>query len=258
MRIAARLGLSGLLLVSASDWSQSAPAQSSIQDAVDGQRAVTSAAANPVDQHATDRLIEEKCPGLIERQRRRDSRQLMAAVAEPTRPALRRDLLAMMNRDQELRNAWIAAGNSADIPQFAAVAAIDAANLVRLKHIIIQDGFPTRSMVGDDGVNAAWLLVQHADSDPDFQARVLKILAARVQHHEFDLGEFAMLTDRVLVHAGKPQRYGTQFQEEDGDFKPGKLENPADIDERRASVGLGPIADYVCLIRVMYGASGGK
>lgn len=113
-------------------------------------------------------------------------------------------------------------------------------------------------MVGDDGVNAAWLLVQHADSDPDFQARVLKVLAARVRRNEFDLGEFAMLTDRVLVHAGKPQRYGTQFGDDGSGLRPGIMEDPAHVDERRASVGLGPLAEYACMIQAVYGLGGGK
>jgi hypothetical protein len=146
----------------------------------------------------------------------------------------------------------------ADSTANAAVVQIDAANLQRLKHIVTQDGFPTRSMVGDDGVDAAWLLTQHADSDPAFQAQILEILAARVRHHAFDSAEFAMLTDRVLTHQGKPQRYGTQFGNDGSGWKPGRMEDPAHVDRRRASVGLGPLAEYSCVIQAVYGTSGGE
>jgi hypothetical protein len=178
----------------------------------------------------------------------------MPAVGEPIRPAMRRELLLMTDRDQELRAAAMAGGDST---ANAAVVQIDAANLQRLKHIVAQDGFPTRLMVGDDGVAAAWLLTQHADSDPAFQARVLKILAARVRHHAFDPVEVAMLTDRVFIHQGKPQRYGTQFGNDGSGLRPGKMEDPAHVDRRRASVGLGPLAEYSCVLQVVYGTSGG-
>jgi hypothetical protein len=252
------LGVSGLLLVSAPPWSQPVPSQSPVQSPVRPESSVSSNAGDPGETEATDRLIEQKCPGVEERQRQRDAHRLMAAVGEPTRPALRRELLFMMERDQEARTAAMASSLSTDNPTFAAVTAIDAENLSRLKHIIIQDGFLSRSMVGDDGVNAAWLLVQHADSDSTFQARILKILAARVRRHEFDSVELAMLTDRVLVHQGKPQRYGTQFGDDGSGLKPGTMEDPAHVDERRLSVGLGPLAEYACVIQAMFGASRGK
>jgi hypothetical protein len=86
---------------------------------------------------------------------------------------------------------------------------------------------------------------------------MLKILAAQFRRHEFDPVEFAMLTDRVLIHAGKPQRYGTQFRDDGSGLKPGEMEDPAHVDQRRASVGLGPLAEYACVIQAMYGESRG-
>jgi hypothetical protein len=47
--------------------------------------------------------------------------------------------------------------------------AVDAANTARMKRIVAERGWPGRSLVGDDGAQAAWLLVQHADHDPAFQ-----------------------------------------------------------------------------------------
>jgi hypothetical protein len=161
----------------------------------------------------------------------------------------------MKQRDQEARAAALSNENSAAI---AVAVQIDAANLKRLKDIVTQDGFPTRSMVGDKGIDAAWLLTQHADSDPAFQAHVLKILAVRVRQHAFNPAEFAMLTDRVLIHQGKLQRYGTQFGNTGSGLKPGKMEDPAHVDQRRASVGLGTLAEYSCAVQAVYGTPGGS
>jgi hypothetical protein len=67
-----------------------------------------------------------------------------------------------------------------------------------------------------------------------------------------------MLTDRVLVHHGKPQRYGTQFGNDGGGLKPGKMEDPAHVDQRRATMGLGPFAEYACVIHAVYGTHDGE
>jgi hypothetical protein len=49
-----------------------------------------------------------------------------------------------------------------------AMQAIDAENLPWLKRVIAEVGWPGKSLVGDEGASAAWLLVQHADQDPAF------------------------------------------------------------------------------------------
>ncbi len=42
----------------------------------------------------------------------------------------------------------------------------------RMREIVARVGWPGRRMVGDDGASAAWLLVQHSDTDPGFSAAV--------------------------------------------------------------------------------------
>lgn len=254
MRLVPLCLLTGLMLTTASIsiWPEAVSAQSPVRASVSAEPSATPDAGSPKDESDLDRRIENECPGAIKRLGWLGNAKSKPAVSEPTRPALRRELLFMKDRDQELRNAAGAGGSPTST---TAGVQIDAVNLRRLKHIVIQDGFPTRTMVGDDGVDAAWLLTQHADSDPAFQARILRVLAARVRQHAFDPSELAMLTDRVLIHEGKPQRYGTQFGNDGSGLKPGKMEDPAHVDQRRASVGLGPLADYSCAMGVVYGTS---
>jgi|SRR5882672_10030456 len=247
--------LTGLLLAMAGVFSHQSPAQSPVQVPVSTAPPATSEAVSPKDDDSLDRLIDDKCPGASKHLGQHAIANKGSAASEPTRPALRRELLLMQQRDQEARAAALANRNSTTL---AAAEQIDAANLKRLKHIVTQDGFPTRSMVGDEGIDAAWLLTQHADSDPAFQAHVLKILAVRVRQHAFNPAELAMLTDRVLIHQGKPQRFGTQFGNNGSGLKPGKMEDPAHVDQRRASVGLGTLAEYACAIRAVYGTPGGS
>ncbi|KAK0351541.1 hypothetical protein LTR94_024562, partial [Friedmanniomyces endolithicus] len=54
--------------------------------------------------------------------------------------------------------------------------------------------------------NAAWLMAQHADRDPQFQA----MMEPLVKSGEVSLANYAYLFDRIAVGADRPQRYGTQ------------------------------------------------
>jgi hypothetical protein len=57
--------------------------------------------------------------------------------------------------------------------------------------------------------------------------------------------DMAYLVDRVRVGEGRPQVYGTQFcTDPSGQFGPHPIEEEAKVDERRASVGLGPLDEY--------------
>src|SRR5205085_1172028 len=77
-------------------------------------------------------------------------------------------------------------------------------------------GWPGKSLVGVDGANAAWLLVQHADQGRAFQKRCLPLLEAAVKKGEATGVQLAYLSDRVRVGAGEKQVYGTQFRTVDG------------------------------------------
>jgi hypothetical protein len=172
--------------------------------------------------------------------------------ARPSQPALRAELLKMSDADQQARDAVNADGGKHPAP-IRAMLAVDARNLPRIRQIDAGQGFPTPAQVGYDGVQAAWLLVQHADSDPAFQLHVLEELQARPDHGGVGAQDFTLLTDRVLVAQHKPQRYGTQFKMKDGELQPDSIEDPVNVDRRRAAAGLPPLADYACLLRSSYG-----
>jgi hypothetical protein len=108
-------------------------------------------------------------------------------------------------------------------------------------------------MVGTDGASAAFLIVQHSDADPKFQAQVLPLMEAAVAKQEADPDLFAMLTDRVLRAQGKPQRYGTQFMNnDDGSMSMQPTEDEANLDARRQKMGLPSIAEYKKILSETY------
>ena len=120
-----------------------------------------------------------------------------------------------------------------------------------MKTVIERHGWPGKSMVGSDGAQAAFLLVQHADAEPAFQKRCLELLAKAVKQGEATGDQLAYLTDRVLVAEGKPQRYGTQFYTVGGKLAPRPIEDEANVDARRKEVGLPTMAEYERQMRAM-------
>ena len=105
--------------------------------------------------------------------------------------------------------------------------------------------------MGKEGVNAAWLLLQHTD-DWAWQASLLPAVERAAEAGEVRKQDLATLTDRVLVRSGKPQRYGCSFSMKDGKLVADPVEDLAHLDARRAAVGLPPMADYVRKLAEVY------
>lgn len=186
---------------------------------------------------------------------------LACTVAAADDAALRDELIARTERDQAARFAGIAwaaehgidgtvDANSLTEQEkvdydalWDEVARIDSENTAWLKGIVSERGWPRYSDVGVEAGDAAWLLVQHADADPAFQRLCLDLMTA-LPAEEMSQSSLAMLTDRVLLAEGKSQVYGTQFALRGGEWVPLDLEDIENVDARRASVGMPPLAEY--------------
>ncbi len=184
-------------------------------------------------------------------------------------PALRTELLALEKEDQQVRAAVLkelaAKGvclrneKSLTDPALAKalleaqqkLAAVDLKHQKRLKEILDRHGWPGKTLVGADAARAAWLIAQHADNDLALQKRCLRLMQAAPKG-EVEPANLAYLTDRVLVGEKKKQRYGTQLRGEGGKFKPQPIEDEANVDRRRAQVGLPPLAEYLKLAQQEY------
>ncbi|MCC6615873.1 MAG: hypothetical protein IT320_20555 [Anaerolineae bacterium] len=144
----------------------------------------------------------------------------------------------MMRRDQRMRMRML--------QQQPFDPGVDHAHTQRMKAIIAEHGYPGFRLVGLQGTQAAWLLIQHADHDLDFQKQCLELLRRAVEAGDALPSNLAYLSDRVRVAEGLPQIYGTQFH---GHDQPLPIEDEANVDARRAAMGLEPLADYVAAMR---------
>jgi hypothetical protein len=181
------------------------------------------------------------------------AQQKEAPPAPSINQELRKELLRMTKEDQDARKALIDEQSSKPGSQEAKrVETIDKANTARMKEIVDKHGWPGKSLVGTDGANAAWLLVQHADQDAAFQKRCLDLMREAIKKGEVSGQELAYLTDRVRVAKGEKQLYGTQFHTVKGELVPQPIEDEANVDKRRKEIGLMSMAEYGKLIREMY------
>lgn len=170
-------------------------------------------------------------------------------------PELRKELLERVGRDQAIRNELIKSGVMHPDPKIEArMTEIDSANTTRMKEIVKQYGWPGPELVGVDGTEAAFLLVQHAGHE--FQKQMLPLVERAYRQKKLQGQDYALLLDRVLVAEGKPQVYGTQakrfdqWKDKEPVFDP--IEDEANVDKRRAEVGLFSMAEYRRLLKQMY------
>ena len=149
--------------------------------------------------------------------------------------ALRATLLQMGRDDQDPIGSGI--GNPDGNP--TENEALESHRIRRKNHdlirkIVREHGWPGKSLAGEDGAHAAWLVVQHMDHDLDFQRSCLALMQQSFLAGEVSAHDFAYLTDRVRTHEGRPQMYGTQGL--------GVLsaEDEARVNGNRAAIGLPP------------------
>ncbi|MFC5459860.1 DUF6624 domain-containing protein [Massilia niabensis] len=155
-------------------------------------------------------------------------------------PALAQELIRMGELDQEKRTNMPAAPDKAFWKQLEVE---DRVREARLGRIIEEKGWPLISQVGPKAANSAWLVAQHGT--PAFLKRCLVLMRAAADKNEMDLGNLALSIDRVLTNDGKKQLYGSQFRRaEDGRMVAFPIEDMAQLDERRATMGLGPFEEY--------------
>ncbi len=119
----------------------------------------------------------------------------------------------------------------------------DSLDQVEVLAILEKYGWPTREMIGEWGSQPIFLVIQHADLA--IQDKYLSVMREAVKKGDARASSLALLEDRVALGHGRRQIYGSQVSSDaKGDYL-APLTDPDNVDERRASVGLGPLAGYL-------------
>lgn len=162
------------------------------------------------------------------------------------------ELLSMRHEDQRILQELVENGELGAVEYHPRIKAVHERNNARIKDIIEQYGWPGIGLVGKEGAEAAWLIVQHAVLDTEFMGSCLELLREAVRSGEAEGRHFAYLQDRVLIMSGRPQIYGTQHDvDEHGIAFSLPMENPEDVDNVRREMGLGTLAEAKSRIQEM-------
>jgi hypothetical protein len=155
--------------------------------------------------------------------------------------SIRDELLRLARDDDQVRSRLAADGSLFD-GYNPLMALVHRRNGERLERIVDAVGWPGVSLVGEDGADAAWLLLKHAIGQPQLQRRMLPLVQRAAAAGEVPAWHAATLEDGIAFYEGRPQCYGTMWDwDEQGALRPWAIEDPARVDERRASVGLPPM-----------------
>lgn len=170
----------------------------------------------------------------------------------------RSELIQAANRDLQMRRRLIESGNLY-VGYNPEMEALHMENAALLSEAIDAIGWPGRAKLQDDGAAAAFMILQHAISAPALQRRGLEMMLEAIPDGQANLIDAACLSDRIAMYEGRPQTFGTQFDwDANGQLSPAPLRDPDTLDERRAEIGLPPMADTIAEMRATAAAEGAR
>lgn len=189
-----------------------------------------------------------------------DSKPLRAKEAGYDEP-LQAELLEILEFDQRYRKqlADVEKLHGRDSQQlkdlWKTIADADAANLIKVEAILEKHGWVGPETVGARANSALFLVIQHAPLEK--QQTYLPLMREAVKNKKAQGSMLALLEDRVALGEGRKQIYGSQIGQDPktGSYYVGPLEDPERVDERRARVGLQPLADYVKTWKIVWVAA---
>ena len=125
----------------------------------------------------------------------------------------------------------------------ASICNIQHANAERARAFLDKYGLPKLSTSGPALADAVWLIVDHASNDHDFQSYALMLMKPLLATKQVNANNFVILSDRVSLARDGHQIYGTQLARGAGGcLGPDGLIDSDTVDERRAALGLMPLA----------------
>ncbi|REG96468.1 DUF6624 domain-containing protein [Flavobacterium aquicola] len=164
---------------------------------------------------------------------------------------LQKELLAIYAEDQDIRGEFMkiykdkGPGNKSFDSINNLMRYKDSINLLKVIKILDEKGWVGKDIVGSQANQTLFLVIQHADLK--YQQKYMPMMREAVKKGNANGASLALMEDRVSLREGRKQIYGSQIgrDNETKIFYVSSLEDPDNVDERRAKIGLPPMADYV-------------
>lgn len=182
--------------------------------------------------------------------------QLNVETTENTWHSLRVELERIRMKDQMLRSLVSCSVEKFGIhsEEFAYFLSLmsqeDRKNQERVMEIIDENGWLGISQVGEIANSALFLVIQHASIE--IREKYFPLLKESAKKGESRLADMALMDDRIRMHRGIKQLYGSQSININGRNYVWPIENAENVDERRKNVQLPPLADYLKLMGLSY------
>jgi len=164
---------------------------------------------------------------------------------------LQQELIQIFYDDQDIRHKFVEAerqyGYRSRVKDslIQVMIKVDSINLVKIKNILDTKGWVGKDRVGEQASATFFLVIQH--SDLKTQQQYLPMMREAVKAGSASAANLALLEDRVALGEGRKQVYGSQicYDDKGGKYYVCPIEDPDNVDKRRAEVGLGSISAYV-------------
>lgn len=165
--------------------------------------------------------------------------------------SIKQQLALMVDLDQKVRGLFIE--DVINAKTRILLEEVDRFHTDHLKSIVKGYDWVTILKFDEEVGYHVWLLVQHADHDPDFQTSFMAALEKLWPLNETYRKNYAYLYDRIASNHGRKQRYGTQAKIEGNQVKLLPYEGSFDdLNERRREIGLEPIQEYLQTLKKHY------
>ncbi|MBX9786077.1 MAG: hypothetical protein K2Y08_01945 [Alphaproteobacteria bacterium] len=165
--------------------------------------------------------------------------------------AIKQQLALMVDLDQEIRDLIIKDVNNRKTHKL--LEEIDHFHTNHLKSMVKEYDWVTILKFDEEMAHQAWLLVQHADHDPDFQTSFMSALEKLCPLNETYRKNYAYIYDRIASNRGLKQRYGTQVKVEGNQVELLPYEGSLnDLNKRRREIGLESIQEYLKTLKKYY------
>lgn len=120
-----------------------------------------------------------------------------------------------------------------------------AINEKKIRAILDNYGWPSKEIIGERGNRTICNVIQHAEND--IRIKYLPMMKKAVLDKQLNPQLLVRAEDRIATEEGGLQIYGGQmkYYPETKSFNVWPVFDPVNIDQRRAAIGLGPIAEHL-------------
>ncbi len=118
-------------------------------------------------------------------------------------------------------------------------------NEKKITELLDTQGWPSEEVIGDQGSLTICNVIQHSPNE--VRVKYLPMMRQAVKDQKLAPWLLARTEDRVATERGELQIYGGQikFYPETQSFNVWPILDPANVDKRRAEIGLEPMADFL-------------